>query len=308
MKDIFVPRKGLAQNVAFLAVLAAVEAVLSLVLSFFPLASLFVTIFLPSVSALAAILAEKKYLPVYVVGSSLLAVAFGLHDLASSLFYVVPAILSGALLGFFLSSRFDFGLAIFLSSLLNMGCAYLSLPISKALPGLDFVEFALDLLGLSSMEGIKDLVPAFFFAYGTAGTALSSFFVIYLARRIGIEDGEERKWASFLVVALGLAFSIVSLSINTASLAWSFLLGAMALLLTLLSLSSVIKRNPWWLYALLVVLEFGALFLFAFLSSGTEGKDGFAFLPVFFLPVGLFALISLALPCLGQGPKMKGKA
>ena len=308
MKDIFVPRKGLAQNVAFLAVLAAVEAVLSLVLSFFPLASLFATIFLPSVSALAAILAEKKYLPVYVVGASLLAVASGLHDLASSLFYVVPAILSGALLGFFLGRNFDFGLAIFLSSLLNMGCAYLSLPISKALTGIDFVEFALDLLGISSIEGIRDLVPAFFFAYGTAGTSLSSFFLVYLARRIGIDDGARRKWASFLLIALGLLFSALALSLSAASLAWSFLFAAMALLLTLLSLSGAVRRNPWWLYALLVILEFGALFLFAFLASGTDGKDGFAFLPVFFLPVGLFSLLSLALPYLGQEPKMKGRA
>lgn len=308
MKDIFRPRKGLAENVAFLSLFAAIDAVLALLMSFVPLSSLFVIVFLPGVSSFASFLAEKKYLPVYAVGASLLSVAFSFHDLGSALFYVVPAVLSGTLLGLFVSKDYDFGLAIFAAAFLNTGFAYLSLPISKALTGIDFVEFALVLLGISEKEGVYEIIPSFFFAYGAAASSLSAFFVSYLSKRFMGEKKKESRVGELLSPGLSLLLAAIGLALSWTSVLFSLLLFSMALFLAFMGAPSLFRKNPWWVFALLVVLEFGALFLFAYLVDGGIGLDSAAKLSLFLLPFSFLSLVSAALPYLGQGTKMgRGK-
>ena len=158
-------RKGAAQNLAFLGLMCALNAVVATLSTLVPLSSLFVIIFLPLVSSLTVILCEDKYTLVYVVAAIALSLGVTAYDITSTLFYIIPAIIVGALYGFLLKKGFPTAYLIFVAALLEMGLNYAALPLIKLMTGKDFLATIVGLLGLADNTFIPKLYPTFIFAY-----------------------------------------------------------------------------------------------------------------------------------------------
>ncbi len=282
--------------------MAAVNAVISLIASFFPLASLFIAIFLPAASAIAARLSKPAYVPVYVVGASLLSVAFSYADIGTGLFYVVPAIVSGSLLGLALRRRELLGLSFFLASLVNMAFVYLSFPLIEALTGADFIAFFLNLLGLAEDESAREALPLFFFAYGAAGSGLSALFVSFIPFKQE-ERPKKRIFSSFEPVFAGV-FVIVSLVLVPYHAGMALLFEGFAAVLALLGVPLLAKR-PFPFYLVLLLFELLMIFPYVLLNEGGSLKSGLLIASVFLVPLILFEGLSLALPRKGRKPKME---
>ena len=62
---IFSKRETLVQNIAFLAIMAAINVVLLLLATLLPYLLLFLTMILPFVSLLVTIYCKKRYYPMY---------------------------------------------------------------------------------------------------------------------------------------------------------------------------------------------------------------------------------------------------
>lgn len=171
------PRKTPIQNIAFMSMMAALNIIFSLLASFFPLAGLFIMIFLPLASALTAYYCQARYYPVYVVASLGLSIAVTAWDFSNTLFYLLPSLISGVAYGFFKKCGLPTSLTLFFVSLLNTGLTYLSLSLIELIYEIDMIGFLLGLLGLSENEYILYGVPAFIYAYSLSQSSLSNLFI-----------------------------------------------------------------------------------------------------------------------------------
>ena len=77
-------RTGSAQNLAFVALMCALNAVVATLSTLVPLSSLFVIIFLPLVSVLTVILCEDKYAIIYLVAAIALSLGVTAYDITAT--------------------------------------------------------------------------------------------------------------------------------------------------------------------------------------------------------------------------------
>ena len=123
----FSERRTPSQNIAFLAIAAALNAIFSLLIHFVPLSDFVVLLFLPLISAMVGLLCEKKYLPVYLVAALGVSLAVTAYDISTTLFYVVPAILSGTAYGFFYHKSWPLPYVLLGTAIITMALNYVSL-------------------------------------------------------------------------------------------------------------------------------------------------------------------------------------
>lgn len=171
------PRKGAIKNIAFMALMCAVNALFSVLAAFVPLSAVFLCLFLPLSSALVGFYCEGKYAPIYLSASIALSLGCTAWDLSSALFYTTPAILTGFAYGFLKKIGLGSAWTIFVVALLNGGLAYLSMPLIRLMYEIDMEESLLALIGISESEFAHTLFPSAVLAFSLAQIALVSLFI-----------------------------------------------------------------------------------------------------------------------------------
>lgn len=269
---IFGKRESPLENIALIAMMAAVTAVLALVMSFFPLSSFFIIIFLPLVSVFPSLLCKDRYLPLYIIVASLVSILASLHDIGTGIFYVIPAIFSGTLFGFLIKKSLPYSLAIYLVSLLQLGFNYLSIPIIEGLTGINMITSLQTLLSLSDAH--MAIVPTILFAFSLGEISLSSVATHFVLEKIGTKENKEElvildfiiPWAGLLFIALTIIFAFASLGHI------AFLSFASAIYFSLMSLPLYKKKRSIWVYVTLVILTIGgivaSIFIYPLMPSG----------------------------------------
>ncbi len=279
-----------SENIAFMGVSAGVVVVVSLLSTFLPLSSLFVVLFLPLVCALTTYFCEDKYLPFYILGSigvSLICTAF---NLTSTIFDVIPAVIIGSLFGFFLKKNIPCSFSILILALLKVGLNYLMLLLLKGIYGIDFIETIIKLFELEEKEIVYQLVPALMFAYALIQIAIS-FFIIAVAAADFVSIPNNAKLdvisSSLSLILLGLSFGFGFVSIP-----FAYFLGGIGIYLSLAGSQTIFKKNPWWIYLILVFLIIVSFYLSAFFYSKIDKSISPLLFLSFFVSLSLCSCIS----------------
>lgn len=263
---LFEKKETPVQNIAFSAIMVAINALASLLSSFVPLSSLFVVIFLPLVSAFASSLLKKIYMPIYLLASIAISLLSGMYDLSNVIFYIIPAIISGTLYGLLSSFRIPLGILIFLVSLLNMGLNYLTLPILKAIYGVDFIESAITLIGLSDRPHIYEIVPCFIFVLSLVETSLSNLVIQLEFKKLNISRVDlVISW--FIYPCMAIVSAAFALGLGFVNLATGAIFLLFSVYFTFLSLVPLIRAKTWWLYLMVAALCIISFMLNAILNK-----------------------------------------
>ncbi|MCI1245300.1 MAG: hypothetical protein LKG11_05100 [Bacilli bacterium] len=270
---LFKRRTGSAQNLAFVGLMCAVDAVMATLSTLVPLSALFVIVFLPLVSALTVIVCEDRYILVYLVAAVALSLGVTAYDIAATLFYIIPATIVGTLYGFLLKKGFPSALLIFLCALAEMGLNYAALPLIKLVSGVDFIAFLTTALGLSSNAAFPYFVPSLILLYSLVEVLLSNIISVPLLSDFGIKtnDWQLYSWVydilslSFSMIAIGLAFAEISLG-------YCFLVAA--IFFTIYSLLAYFRKLPAWTYLMLGLFLAAGWMAFAFLYQKMPSYSG----------------------------------
>jgi hypothetical protein len=276
----FRPRVSASENLAFAGMMAGVDAVVALVATFFPFSGLFITIALPLISALAAVLCADVYIPIYLFAAIGASLAFTAWSIQETIFYVIPAIIVGSVYGYLAKKKFPASFAIFVSALVETGLTYLSLPIIQLLYGVDMIAFAKGLLGFTSYTYIDQIIPTFFFAYGLAEAGLSHFFMQSELIKFSISFAEEGKYELYFPI-VGLVSGLVALSAAFYCVPLGYLLFAVSIYFSTFSVQVFIEKKVWWIYVLLGSLFVAAFFLFAALYHLFPDPSGLLLIELF---------------------------
>jgi len=285
----FHKRLGPSQNLAFVGLMCAVEAVLATIGTLLPLSSLLIIIFLPLVSAFTVIVCEDKYILIYLVAAIVLSLGVTAYDISETLFYIVPATIVGTIYGFLLKKGLPSAYLIFLCALIETGLNYAALPIIKLLSGQDFLVLLETMLGMIGEPIVPFLIPSFIFVYSLMEVVLSHVFGMPLLRSLGIKSWDLESF-SWLYEVLTFLFSGMAIGVAFADISVGYCLLFAGLFFLAYSLLTFVRKLPWWTYVFLAVMGVGGWIVFVCLYHLMPPYTGMILLGIF--------TICFAIPCL----------
>jgi hypothetical protein len=292
--NFFSEKKTPAQNLAFMGMMAAINAVLGVFATFVPLSAFFIILFLPLASALVGEFCEDKYLLPYVLAASLVAAAATAYDMGTALFYIIPAIVSGTFYGFMAKRRPPVSLLIFSTALVELALNYLSLPLVATIYQIDMIQLGETILGLSGNLYINDIVPAFIFGFGLAEASLSHFFIRLFFQKTDLPFSENG-FFDLACPLTGILFSGLAVGFAFMVMPIAYLFLSFAIFFAVFSAMNLLRKNPWWLYVLMGLLSLGSLYGMAASYALMPRDGGLLLISLFLLSIDTPSLISTLL-------------
>lgn len=278
--NFFRKKTTFTENIAFMALLCAIDVVFSVLATLVPLSDIVIVLFLPLVSAFAGCYCESKYLPIYIVSSIGVCLLASCYDLGAVLFYVIPAILSGSFYGFLVEKKIPVSLIVFLTALLEMGLNYASLPLIQMLYQVSMIDNAKTLLGLNDYVYVDDIVPTFIFGFSLAQAGLSHFFIQGILSDFKQEFAPEGVYQRVEPI-IGILFGGLAVGLGFAYIPLAYVFLAFSLYFSALSIRNLIHPLPWWVFLVFGVMEGASIYAFALLSPFFP-KDTSLLLSAFF--------------------------
>ncbi len=280
-------RQSPVENLTFVAMVVALDALLSLLSTVVPFSAVFLMLLAPLTAAMVGLYCRKRYVAVYVFAALGICFAVTAWDFMTTLFYMVPALLVGTAYGLASSLKFPPSIKAFISALLSFGLFYLSLLLIQLLLGVDMVAVLLRLIGREKDAWTTAIFPLFVLGYSYAQTGISHAFLHYELRRLGFEEGKEGLVAR-LYFAPALFFLTLGFGLGFVHAPTAYVLFGLGIYWSILSVQYFIpKPHP----IPLIVLGFGVfstILLFAATYAQMPGCSGLLLLS---LP---FALLPLA--------------
>ena len=223
-------RKSIGQVIALMAMMAAINIIVSVIAAFSIVASIFLIIILPLTSTIVVLTCPEKYFPIYAFATIGLSVVATIWNLDVTLFYVVPSIVSGFVFGFCIKKSIYFGWSIVVATILQTGISFSIVPLINVLFEIDFIQ---DLLVLFK---IYDAIPGqIFIAVSFFVVALIQTFISYFVvkNEVGKFTNSECSLVGFkYFVFSGACLSLAVIPVSFLSIATAYSLQLVSLVIT----------------------------------------------------------------------------
>ena len=125
--------RTLANNITFIALMAAFNFIFALLMVYLPAFSLVLYVFLPFVTTITVLHVDKKYLSIYYISSILLTFLINLNGLDFIIFTLIPSLITGSVFGICLEKKVNSVTAILLSSFCQFAFSLLTIPLINAI-------------------------------------------------------------------------------------------------------------------------------------------------------------------------------
>ena len=175
--NFFKSKNTLLENMTFMALMSAINVIVSLLISFVFYLAIILVLILPLTSILVGLYCKKRYYPLYIICTLLLCFLVTMYDPLNTLFYVFPALISGFVLSFLIRLNVPAVYLVAASSLINLGFNYLFIPVIRFFYGQDVLLILQSLLGLASYQNFYILVPTLLFLFSFLQSLLSILII-----------------------------------------------------------------------------------------------------------------------------------
>ena len=220
----FRPKVTPVENITFIAMMTAFNALISLIGTLLPFSAFFIMILTPLTSASVALFCKKRYLAIYLFASIGICIAATAWDFMTTLFYMIPALITGAVYGFLWRLGLPSSANLFLCALISMVFFYLSILLIKGLLGADMIEVLLTLIRRGQDPVAREIFPLFVFVYSLAQVAIMHAFLSSELERLGQTQIPENKAAMFYPILSSLLLILcIVFAFFTAKAAYFFL-------------------------------------------------------------------------------------
>ncbi|MGI6644616.1 MAG: hypothetical protein ACOX28_02570 [Bacilli bacterium] len=137
-------------QIAFIAIMSAVNAILVLISVLVPFSTILLVLALPIVSIITILKVDVKYYFIYFFTSILLSFIINFSGGSAVLFYLIPALILGFIMGFTLKKDLPSIYVIIFASLTNLGIFYLMVPLCNLIYEINYLNILYDFLNLNS--------------------------------------------------------------------------------------------------------------------------------------------------------------
>ena len=280
---LFSKKTTLVHNITYMAIMTAINLVFIVLDTFVPFMMLLLILLLPFVSAVVSYFCQKRYYIIYAVASVGLCLIF---SISSTIFYIVPALCSGFVIGLLLDKKINPFWMILSSTLIEAALTYAFIPLIKLMTGADMVETFLTIFRLSEFAYKEELTHIFILFIALTQCSITHFVLLSEIKKIGVET--DTHVVSFIPYIIGLlaclvigtilAFTYKPLSLAFVALSFYFAI----FLLVYIVMAKRISE-----YVILGVLTLTAFIVFVIFFTKIDKPMGFMLFGLFPLAVGL---------------------
>ena len=275
-------KTSLVHHITYMGIMAAINLLFIVLATYLPFLMFIPIIFLPFASAIVSYYCLKRYYPIYAVATIGLCLIFNIND---TIFYVVPAIITGFFIGYLLTKRVNPFWLILVSTIIESALTFAFIPLINVISNVDIVETFISAFKLDAFVYKTELTYLFIFFISLIQCGLTHFVLLSDAKKIGIEiNVVVNSYAPYII---GLEISLILMfviSLFYLPLALIFL--AISLYFSIFLLIDILVSKKIIIYVLLVVLFLVAFFSFAIFYTKVIAPFGI-------LLIGLFPFVTL---------------
>lgn len=198
----FKKRETLTQNIAYMGLMAAINVIFVLLTYFVPFLIFVLVFVLPLTSVVVTIFCQKKYLPIYMLATIGLCLIATFNNFSDTLFYVIPALISGVLFGLMVEQKISPVWIIFASSLVTTGLSYAFVPLIELIYNQNIITVFLAVFKVDGFTFIDYAVPCFIYLISLIQSVLSYLFIRAELPKLGINMKDEPRFIPLLIASL----------------------------------------------------------------------------------------------------------
>lgn len=214
------PRRSIGQVIALMAMMAAINIIVSVVAAFSIVASIFLIIILPLTSVIVVLTCPEKYFPIYAFATIGLSLVATIWNLDVTLFYVVPSIVSGFVFGFCIKRSIYFGWSIVIAAVFQAAISFGIVPLINMLFEIDFIEDLQEIFKIYEEIPGEIFVVVSFYIISLIQTFISYFVVKNEVEKLAIKNDQNKGFKYF--VFSGVCCAIVMLPVSLLSIAAAY--------------------------------------------------------------------------------------
>lgn len=279
------------QNIAFIAMMAAVNGALSLILSFLPVSAFGALLVLPCINALGIYLVKPKWIAVYAPVALAIPLLVTAYDISTTLFYVIPSIASGLIYGGMSKFKCPVALTIFACSLFTLGATYLTIPLIKAIYEIDMIPSMLITLGKADSTLALSIVPSILFVYSWASVSINHLVMIFVQNKLGFET-RNYLFEEYLYPLLTVLTSYGSIRLASVNTSLTYIFFSISLFFMVFTVPVLLRKLRYYCYIILIATLVIAFFLFAIFAKNYTSDTVISLATIFFDAVSLSSLIA----------------
>ncbi len=292
--NLFSKRETVSQNISFIGLMAAINAVIVGLASFIPVLFILIIFILPITSTLVWIYCQKKYFFIYAIATILVCFIFLAFQITDTIFYVIPSIITGFVFGLMIEKQAPTFWIIFVSSVVEAIVTFACLPLIELIFEINTIDYFIQILGLSDFA-YKDYLPAaFIFVLSIIQSVITYSVLMDEISKMGVKESD--KEVSLLLVMI-IEYVLIALSIGFAFIygpvSFLFMCFAIYFGVYLTSLLVILPKKWPWICSLVNGLL--TIFIYAILSSYIPAPYQILCLLVFFVLETLIGFSNLCL-------------
>ncbi len=217
---IFSKRETIAQNIALMGLMSAINIIISVFSSLFPALSIFIVLLLPLTSVLVEIYCKDRYYPIYAFATFGLALVATLWNMETTIFYLLPSLITGYVFGLLNKLKVLPLYSIITASLIQMGFTFISIPLINFVFDVDIIMTFKTAFNLVNSQNIDVIIPSFIFAISLIQTSLSYAIISNEFNKLNIDENHSSSlqwiYQCLIMFLLIVMFAISFVSLKTA--------------------------------------------------------------------------------------------
>ena len=285
---LFSKKTTLVHHITYMGIMTAINLIFIVLATYVPFLMFLLILLLPFVSAVVSYYCQKRYYIIYALASIGLCMIFNISD---TIFYVVPAIITGFMIGLLLEKKINPFWLILSSTIIESALTFALIPLINLIGNVDIVVTFLTIFKLNDFAYKIEVTYLFIYFISLVQCTLTHFVLLGDAKKIGIDVSVEvTSYGPYIVGAelmmvLSLTFSFFYLPLSLVFLAISIYF-AIFLLIDLLNSKKTL------IYVLLGVLLLVCFFTFAILYATIKTPLGLLIIIIFPLVVSLVSFVN----------------
>ena len=285
---LFSKKTTLVHHITYMGIMTAINLIFIVLATYVPFLMFLLILLLPFVSAVVSYYCKKRYYIIYAIASIGLCLIFNISD---TIFYVVPAIVTGFMIGLLLEKKINPFWLILSSTILESALTFALIPLINLIGNVDIVVTFLTIFKLNEFVYKTEITYLFIYFISLVQCTLTHFVLLGDAKKIGIVvNTEVNSYGPYIVGAeltmiLSITFSFFYVPLSLIFLALSIYFAIFLLIDLLVSKKTLI-------YVLLGALLLVSFFAFAILYATIKAPLGLLIAIVFPLVICLLSFVN----------------
>ena len=282
------------QNIAFMALMSAINVIFALLTTFVPILFLILIFVLPLTSVLVTIFCKKRYFVIYAFATVALCLGATFWDISNTFFYIIPSIISGFLFGVLAMKKSPSIFLIIVPAFIQVAFTYIAVPIIELMLNINIISTFINAFGLQNNPNVELVIPSFIFLLSLIQSALYYMIIKDELPKFKIVLEQNNKFYYLIIVGV-FVFLIAMGSIAPFYMDWSYLALMCSLYFAIYMVVDFWNYKKMWLHIASGISLVITFFLFASLYSIVGKQYGFLLLGIFPFLIGVIAICNMCL-------------